>query len=114
MNIAAMLIVAFLSSIGAANNVVLHDSSRNRDIPVKVYYPASQTGSLPLIVFSHGFGGTKDGYEYLGRGWAQAVGRLAHSDHDDEWHRGFSGSEANPQAGGWKPLRTCPPAINTK
>jgi len=72
MNIAAMLIVAFLSSIGAANNVVLHDSSRNRDIPVKVYYPASQTGSLPLIVFSHGFGGTKDGYEYLGRGWAQA------------------------------------------
>jgi predicted dienelactone hydrolase len=53
-------------------DVLLHDASRNRDIPVKVYYPNSGSGSLPLIVFSHGFGGTKDGYEYLAKGWTDA------------------------------------------
>ncbi len=50
----------------------LRDASRNRDIPVKIYYPGHISGSIPLIVFSHGYGGTDQGYEYLGRGWADA------------------------------------------
>jgi serine/threonine protein kinase/alpha-beta hydrolase superfamily lysophospholipase len=52
--------------------LTLHDSDRNREIPLKIYYPGHISGSLPLIVFSHGYGGTRDGYEYLGRGWADA------------------------------------------
>jgi serine/threonine protein kinase/dienelactone hydrolase len=51
----------------------LHDSSRNRDIPVKIYYPGHISGSLPVIIFSHGYGGSDQGYEYLGRGWADAA-----------------------------------------
>ncbi len=52
--------------------LTLHDSDRNREIPLKVYYPDHISGSLPLIVFSHGYGGSREGYEYLGRGWADA------------------------------------------
>jgi serine/threonine protein kinase/dienelactone hydrolase len=52
--------------------LTLLDSARNREIPLKIYYPGQISGSLPLIVFSHGYGGTREGYEYLGRAWADA------------------------------------------
>ena len=58
------------SSLTAA--LTLHDSDRNREIPLKIYYPGHISGSPPLIVFSHGYGGTREGYEYLGRGWTDA------------------------------------------
>ena len=47
-----------------------HDDSRNRDVPVKIYYPITNTAPCPIIIFSHGLGGSRDGYEYLGRHWA--------------------------------------------
>ncbi|MFW5798188.1 MAG: alpha/beta hydrolase family protein [Planctomycetota bacterium] len=46
------------------------DTSRRRDIPVKVYLPTAGKGPFPVIVFSHGLGGSRNGYEYLGRHWA--------------------------------------------
>ena len=46
------------------------DDRRDREVPVKVYAPKSDQGPFPVIVFSHGLGGTRDGYEYLGRHWA--------------------------------------------
>jgi predicted dienelactone hydrolase len=46
------------------------DAKRNRPVPVKIYYPVTQGESLPVIIFSHGLGGSRDGYEYLGRHWA--------------------------------------------
>lgn len=52
-----------------------HDASRDRDVPVKIYYPARDgapaPGVFPVIVFSHGLGGTREGYRYLGEGWAE-------------------------------------------
>ncbi len=47
-----------------------HDARRDRDVPVKIYFPASGEGPFPVIVFSHGLGGTRESYEYLGRHWA--------------------------------------------
>jgi len=47
-----------------------HDDARNRDVPVKIYYPAKSTGPFPIIIFSHGLGGNREGYEYLGKHWA--------------------------------------------
>jgi len=49
------------------------DSSRNnRVVPVKIYYPESDEGkSWPMIIFSHGLGGTREGYAYLGEYWAK-------------------------------------------
>lgn len=47
-----------------------HDASRNRDVPVKIYYPKTGAGPFPVIIFSHGLGGTREGYSYLGEYWA--------------------------------------------
>jgi len=47
-----------------------HDDARNRDIPVKIYYPKTGIGPFPVIIFSHGLGGSRDGYAYLGEYWA--------------------------------------------
>ena len=48
------------------------DSQRQRLVPAKLYLPASKrtTGSVPLVVFSHGIGGSRDGYSYLGQYFA--------------------------------------------
>lgn len=48
-----------------------HDASRDRTIPVKIYYPASRgDGPSPVIIFSHGLGGSREIYAYLGEYWA--------------------------------------------
>lgn len=46
------------------------DVKRDREVPVTIYSPAAATNPCPVIVFSHGLGGTRDTYEYLGRHWA--------------------------------------------
>ncbi len=47
------------------------DSSRNREVPALLYLPAqAQLRKMPLIVFSHGLGGARDRYAYLGKYWA--------------------------------------------
>ncbi|MEP0843579.1 MAG: hypothetical protein HRF43_12825, partial [Phycisphaerae bacterium] len=46
------------------------DQARDRDVPVKVYYPQAGGGPFPVIVFSHGLGGSRETYSYLGRHWA--------------------------------------------
>lgn len=46
------------------------DGKRNREVPVTVYAPQAGKGPFPVIIFSHGLGGSRDGYEYLGRHWA--------------------------------------------
>ena len=51
-------------------DLVLHDNSRNRDIAVRIYFPKTDKGLFPVVVFSHGAGGSKDGYAYLGNYWA--------------------------------------------
>jgi predicted dienelactone hydrolase len=54
---------------------VWHDAARDRDVPVKIYYPKSGDakggdGKFPIIIFSHGLGGSRAGYGYLGEYWA--------------------------------------------
>jgi predicted dienelactone hydrolase len=48
-----------------------HDVDRDRDVPVKIYYPKALDGKLPVIIFSHGLGGSCEGYSYVGQYWAQ-------------------------------------------
>ena len=55
--------------IGTVENEWL-DQKRSRKVPVKTYFPKSGAGPFPVIIFSHGLGGTREGYEYLGRHWA--------------------------------------------
>lgn len=46
------------------------DKTRHRQVPVRLYVPQKGKSPFPVIVFSHGLGGSRDGYEYLGRHWA--------------------------------------------
>jgi predicted dienelactone hydrolase len=47
------------------------DSRRGRRVPVRLYWPADvSSGRVPLIVFSHGMGGSRNGYTYLATRWA--------------------------------------------
>ena len=46
------------------------DSARSREVPVKIYLPKDITKPSPVIIFSHGLGGSREGYEYVGRHWA--------------------------------------------
>jgi dienelactone hydrolase len=68
-----------------------HDAARNRDLPAKIYFPTEGAGLFPVIIFSHGLGGTREGYEYLARQWA-ANGyvsvHLQHIGSDDSAWRG--------------------------
>jgi len=67
------------------------DTKRDRKVPAKIYFPKGGTSPCPVIVFSHGLGGTRDGYEYLGRHWAShgyVSIHLQHHGSDDATWRG--------------------------
>ena len=46
------------------------DAKRVRTLPVRVYLPAG-TQPAPVILFSHGLGGSRDNNPYLGNHWAK-------------------------------------------
>ena len=61
---------------------MLHDAKRNKDLPMKVYYPVSG-GPYPVIIFSHAWLASRDNYEVLGRYWATHGYVVIHPSHDD-------------------------------
>ncbi len=52
------------------SDVTVRDESRKRDIPLRVYWPA-ESDPAPVVLFSHGLGGTRQGCAYLGQHWAK-------------------------------------------
>jgi pimeloyl-ACP methyl ester carboxylesterase len=46
------------------------DHGRQRQVPVRLYLPRARP-SVPLVVFSHGIGGSRMGYTWLGRNFAR-------------------------------------------
>ena len=46
------------------------DSRRQRPVPVRLYLPQGG-GPVPLVVFSHGIGGSRRGYSWLGQHFAR-------------------------------------------
>ncbi len=59
------------------------DAMRGRAVPVRLYLPeaASIDRPVPLVVFSHGIGGSRNGYSYLGRYWASQGYASLHLQH---------------------------------
>ncbi len=47
------------------------DATRERTVPLKVYLPKTEK-PLPVILFSHGLGGSREASPYLGNHWAAA------------------------------------------
>ena len=50
-------------------DLTIEDAKRNRQIPIRVYLPAEKSAS-PVVMFSHGLGGSREGSGYLGRHWS--------------------------------------------
>ncbi len=48
------------------------DMKRQRAVPVRLYWPntVATHAPVPLVVFSHGIGGSRRGYRYLGEHWS--------------------------------------------
>jgi predicted dienelactone hydrolase len=48
------------------------DDDRERPVPIRLYQPRTSSFATPapLIIFSHGIGGSRLGYSYLGSYWA--------------------------------------------
>ena len=63
--------------------MVWSDAARQRDVPVRLYWPvgASAATPVPLVVFSHGMGGSRMGYSYLGQYWASLGFASLHVQH---------------------------------
>ena len=62
---------------------IWRDEARQRDVPVRLRWPAQgapagQT-ALPVLLFSHGLGGTRAGGSVWGEAWAQAGFLVVHN-----------------------------------
>ncbi len=67
----------------AERTLVLRDEARQADVPIRVRYPLGAGHSLPVIVFSHGMGGSDSAFPDLTTHWAThgyAVILPTHSD----------------------------------
>jgi predicted dienelactone hydrolase len=54
-------------------DLTVQDADRKRDLPIRIYLPGKPSPvarRLPVVLFSHGLGGNREGSAYLGRHWA--------------------------------------------
>lgn len=51
-------------------DVPVHDTDRHRDLPVRIYLPKNPAPA-PVILFSHGLGGSREGNAFMGNHWAR-------------------------------------------
>lgn len=57
------------ASAGHFDTEVIDSSRSGRAIPLRIYLPASDL-KAPVVLFSHGLGGSREGSSYLGRHWS--------------------------------------------
>jgi len=80
--------VAVAAASYSSRDLDWQDDKRQRAVPARLYLPAAADGQgadaaarLPLIVFSHGLGGSRRGYSYLGAYWASQGYASLHVQH---------------------------------
>lgn len=72
----------------------LLDDDRRRPVPARLYLPqqASPAHPVPMVVFSHGLGGSRTGYRYLASHWADAGIASLHPQHIGSDHAVWRGN----------------------
>ncbi len=50
-----------------ARDLQWQDASRQRAVPARLYLPKDAKLRAPLVIFSHGIGGSREGYSYIGK-----------------------------------------------
>jgi dienelactone hydrolase len=72
------------SALWAANAQVAdetwRDGARERDLPVRLRWP-TQAGPWPVVLHSHGLGGSREGGDAFGKAWAAAGFVVVHLQH---------------------------------
>ena len=71
------------ANAGSVVDEIWQDAARKRDIPVKIRWPGAEryTGARPVVLFSHGLGGTREGGAIWGEAWADAGFVVLHLQH---------------------------------
>lgn len=77
--------------IGRRPTLVLHDAARDKDLQLRVTWPADATGPCPTLVWSHGATGSKDGYAPLVEHWASHGYVVLQATHSDSLKLGRKG-----------------------
>lgn len=54
-------------AVAVLTDVWTDPARAGRAVPVKIYYPSDSAIAAPVVVVSHGLGGSREGYAYLGR-----------------------------------------------
>src|ERR1700736_2820637 len=88
-------------AVTEVSGLVLHDEKRNKDVRVRIFYPVI-AGKYPVIIFSHGAGGSDTCCESLTRHWATYGYITLQPIHDDSVAQRRSSADENahfPQAG---------------
>jgi len=59
------------------------DAGRQREVPVRLRWPdgSDHSGPRPIVLFSHGLGGTREGGDLWGKAWASAGFVVLHLQH---------------------------------
>ncbi|MCG3137792.1 MAG: hypothetical protein HJJLKODD_01642 [Phycisphaerae bacterium] len=69
-------------TVAVDNQVVLYDAERDKELALRVSYPV-EAGSYPLIIFSHGKGGSKSMYQPLVKYWVSNGYVVIQPNHSD-------------------------------
>ena len=81
--------LAALSVLGSANvqahdtrvlDETWHDTARSRALPMRIRVPGTP-GPWPVVVYSHGLGGSREGGDAWGQAWCQAGIMVLHVQH---------------------------------
>ncbi len=78
-----------INTVDEIEILVLYDKERDKHLELKIYYP-KEFGAYPIIIFSHGNGGSKDSSSEIGRFLAShgyCVICPTHSDSVELWRR---------------------------
>ncbi len=67
-----MLLAAISPAIAETYTEDWTDAARHRTVPVRIYLPNTEfEGPRPIVLLSHGLGGSREGFPYLGDYWSQ-------------------------------------------
>jgi predicted dienelactone hydrolase len=80
--------------VSEVEDLVLHDARRDKDLHVRIFYP-NDGGKYPVIVFSHGAGGSQTCCDGLTRHWASYGYVTIQPTHEDSFVQRRNQGEEN-------------------